>query len=531
MKFFSLLRASLTEDMNLFKFGSNNSSRVRKIILPIVIFGLVCFSMGTYAYLLAKKLAFYNLTYIMLTMFLSLVTGLTFIQGIYKSQGILFESKNNDLLFSLPISKKLILFIRVFKLILFQYIYNSLFLLPAYFVYIYFERPSFYFYVISLLMFLLLPLIPTIISSIFGYLIKLISSKFKSNKIIQTILSFIIFLFIFFISMNSESFINNVVENASSINDVLTKIYFPIGVYISLLEKFDLLLFIKLLFINIILFFLFIFVFSSSYFKIISSLNDNKSYSKNKVSLIKVNKPIMALVKKEIKRYLSSPVYMFNTSFGQVVLVVLSFVLCFRGKVMVIKLLSNYGISENISVLFLYYGLILFSCLMTSITSSSISLEGRSINITKSLPISIRTIFNSKILYCYFIELPFVLVSVFIFSIKFRPGFVYLLLLLLVVFTIIFLSAVIGLVVNLKYPKLNYTNDTEIVKQSMSSMISIFINIGICLLSIFSVIKLSDYFDINFIILINLVIFMIISIILYIILIYKCPKDYMKLNV
>ena len=58
MKVFSLLRASLTEDMNLFKFSSNNSSRVRKIILPIVIFGLVCFSMGTYAYLLAKNLLF-----------------------------------------------------------------------------------------------------------------------------------------------------------------------------------------------------------------------------------------------------------------------------------------------------------------------------------------------------------------------------------------------------------------------------------------------------------------------------------------
>ena len=46
----------------------------------------------------------------------------------------------------------------------------------------------------------------------------------------------------------------------------------------------------------------------------------------------------------------------------------------------------------------LFYGLLLFSLAMTSITSSSISLEGRTINITKSLPIDYKLIFKSKIL-------------------------------------------------------------------------------------------------------------------------------------
>ena len=45
----------------------------------------------------------------MISIFIILVTILTFMEGIYKSQGILFDAKDNDLLFSLPIKKSQIL--------------------------------------------------------------------------------------------------------------------------------------------------------------------------------------------------------------------------------------------------------------------------------------------------------------------------------------------------------------------------------------------------------------------------------------
>ena len=103
-------------------------------------------------------------------------------EGIYKSQGILFEARDNDLLFSLPIKKSQILLVRIIKLLAFQFIYNLMFILPAFVIYIYFERPGINFYLISLLMSLLISIIPTIVSSILGYMVKLVSSKFKSKK-------------------------------------------------------------------------------------------------------------------------------------------------------------------------------------------------------------------------------------------------------------------------------------------------------------------------------------------------------------
>ena len=128
MKTLSLLKAALSQDMNMFKYKTaKNSSKLTKLLFPVFLFIIVCFSIGVYTYMIAEKLHPFNLTYIMLTIIFMTVILLTFMSGIYKSQGILFEAKDNDLLFSLPIPKSKILFVRVFKLLAFQYIYNLMY--------------------------------------------------------------------------------------------------------------------------------------------------------------------------------------------------------------------------------------------------------------------------------------------------------------------------------------------------------------------------------------------------------------------
>ena len=51
-------------------------------------------------------------------------------------------------------------------------------------------------------------------------------------------------------------------------------------------------------------------------------------------------------------------------------------------------------------------------------------------------------------------------------------------------------SETIGILVNLKYPKMDAENDTEVVKQSMSSMISVFIGIALSFITIFVLVML-----------------------------------------
>lgn len=536
MKTISLLRAVLTEDMNLFKYTSGkNTSKIKKVILPMILFLMVGYSIGYYAYLIAKPLHQVNLTYIMLSMFIFTVSIITLFEGIYKSQGILFEAKDNDLLFSLPIPRRKILFVRIFKLILFQYLYNLMFLLPAFIIYIYFEHPSINFYLVSLLMTFLIPIIPTIISSILGYFVKLISSKFKSKKIVQTILSSIIFMGIFFLSMNLNNFIQDIAVKANSINDILTKIYYPIGAYVSLINNFNISTLIKLLLINIIPFMLFVLLGSKLYFKIVYNSKGTASRKdKNKRKAFKKRTPLYSLVVKELRRYFSSPVYMFNTIFGLLLILVVTILLCIKGDSVIDMLLNIEGSQTtemNISLPVIYYALVLFSCSMTSITSSCVSLEGKTINITKSLPVSEKEILKSKIIYPFIIELPFILISELLFFIRFKINILDIILIFSMSLIIITLTSLIGLIINLKYPKMNAKNDTEVVKQSVSSMVSVFIGMGIFIVSIIAIIYLYKMMNITLLLTLHILLLLLVTLLLYYVLMKSGTKEYKKINV
>ena len=115
-KLLSLLKATMSQDMSLFRIKARNESRTRKIVLPIVLALVVMFSVGSYVAILAEKLAPSHLTYIVLTIFIMVTSLLTIIEGVYKSQGILFEARDNELLFSLPITQSKIFFIRIVSL-------------------------------------------------------------------------------------------------------------------------------------------------------------------------------------------------------------------------------------------------------------------------------------------------------------------------------------------------------------------------------------------------------------------------------
>lgn len=533
MKFFSLLKAVLSQDMNIFKYKTKaNSSKFKKMLLPISLFILLGFSVGMYAYQIAEMLKPLNLTYIMLTIFLAGVTVFTFMEGIYKSQGILFDSKDNDLLFSLPIKRSSILTVRIIKLLLFEYLYNLMFFLPAIVVYVYFETPGINFYLITLLITILIPIIPTIISCFLGYIIKMLSSKVKSKRLIQTILTGILMVGLIILSTKTNGFISNIAKNATSINSFLTKLYYPIGAYINLITKFNALELVKLVLIHIIPLILFVLLGQIFYFRIISNFKGSSvsKKSKNKKLCIKAHKPIVSLTKKELRRYFSSTVYIFNTAVGMIIVVFATILLCTKGEGAIDIFKDNNGVAIA-SLSTMYYVIVYFALAFTSISSSSISLEGKTINITKTLPIDYKLIFKSKILTCFILELPLVVISELVFVIRFNMGIVYLLQLIGLTIGMILFNAVVGLIVNLKFPKLNASNDTEVVKQSMSATISVMAGFVVFLLGILGMGYFDKYINDTILPFIHILVLFIISISLYIVLIKKGPAEYQKLNV
>lgn len=518
----SLLRAAMSQDMDIFKIKNKNETRMSKMFLPIVLAIIVMVSIGAYSYMIAEELAPLGLTYIILTLFIMMTFLLTVIEGIYKSQGILFEAKDNGLLFSLPISKTKILFIRMFKFITFEFLYNSLFMAPAIIVYALLEKPNISFYLISLVMLILLPIIPTIISSIIGYIIKGISSRFKAKNIMQVILTSIMLLAILYASFNAQGLIISIAENATSINDLITKIYYPAGLYLNLIQSFNILDLLILLAINIIPAILFIYVASILYFKIISkSLEKARSGSRKELGRISFKKrtQVSGLISKELKRFFSSPVFIINAGFGMVLIFAFTILISinFDGMVNSIIQGKDFGLSIGAIKSLLpkiFYGFVVFTSCMTSLTSSMVSLEGKSFNITKSLPVVPEKILFAKVLTSNIITIPVILLCDIIFFVVFKVAIIDIVLILLASIIMPTFSAIVGILMNLKYPKLDAVSDTEVVKQSMSSTVSVFIGMGVAFVSI-GVMILGSKINLDLFIMLELLIFTIIVLILW----------------
>lgn len=174
----------------------------------------------------------------------------------------------------------------------------------------------------------------------------------------------------------------------------------------------------------------------------------------------------------------------------------------------------------------IFYGVVVFTACMTCITSSMISLEGKSFNIIKSLPVVPEKILLAKILTSNIITIPAILICDVIFFSVFKVAIIDIVLILLASIIMPTFTAILGVLINLKYPKMDATSDTEVVKQSMSSMISVFIGMFIGMLSIAAVITGENLF-----IILELLVFSIIVLILWNVLKRYGVRRFKEINV
>ena len=343
----------------------------------------------------------------------------------------------------------------------------------------------------------------------------------------------LVLLLVLLISYYMDNFYEYVAKHATSINDMISKIYYPAGVYANLVTNFnikDLLVFIA---INIGLFALLIFVLSKVYFKINSRLKSIATTKKVKISSIVIkSKPAsMSLIKKELNMFFKIPVFIINAGFGLVLFLIMSIYTSIKydSVLSIYKEAFQTNTLNQTSLIILL--LLLFASFMTSITNSLISLEGRNINILKSLPVKTKTILMAKIYACLIITTPILLLGDIILFVRLKIKLIEMILLLLLSVLVPLVSHFIGLIINLKFPKLDAENSTEVVKQSTSSFISVMLGMLLLLGNIMLIIKMIKVLSISLILLILTGAYIIIDLCLYLYLSYKSVEDFNSLSV
>ncbi len=477
-KLIPILKASMYGNMNIFKVGKKKNKETIKDklgrLFVLVILTLTMMALfGMYAGIIIGPLKQVNMEHVVITIFGLVSTILVFIQGVYRAQGVLFDAKDSDMLFSMPIKKSTIFASRLIKLITFQYVWNIIIMLPVFLVYAIFIKPAFTFYLTAIIMLITLPIIPTILASVLAYIIQSISSRFKMKKAVQMIGTIVFTVIVFIFSFNMQDYLENIASKAQTINDIIIKIYYPLGIYDQCIIDFNIVKLGLLLIANLVIVGIYIFIFSHSYYKIISRLSEKHSKSNYKMKALKTSTALGALTKKELKRYFTSPVYVMNTIFGPIMLIIGSVYAVVSSKGFIEQIPKEFGDIMGFlpKVLMIF---IMFTLSIATTTSSSISLEGKTFWLTKSLPVSEKKIFISKIMVNLIITIPFAIVSSILLAIVFKFKILDIFYCIATSIIVPLLVSILGLVVNLKYPKMDAISDTAVVKQSMSSMISVY---------------------------------------------------------
>lgn len=499
---FVLLKNSFINSTGINSLTKNiDSSKEKKKLtittLTLILIAIVIWFMST-SYSIALATVLKPMGYLDLILIIAVLVSsiLSFITSIYKAQGTLFSSKDYDLLMSLPIKNSTILTSKILSLMSINYIETALIIIPASIVYfIYNGNLSWSFFCVLLIGLIFVPMIPIIASAIIAVIITFISSRFKHKNTLTIVVGMIATLLIMVVLINMQNYINKFIANSEFIVNGLSNIYLPALYFKNALVNFDLVSLAKLIAVSIIPFIIFIFVFSKTFKVINGKLSESYKRANYKVKKLETSSITKSLVNQEIKRYFATPIYVMNTAIGMVLLVAGSIATLFISKETLAELFKYPEIVNIIPIAILV--VLIFTIGLSCTTNSSISLEGNRLWILKVLPIEPKEIFKGKIITNLIITIPAVIIANIIFYIGLKYNFKYLMLNLLISIVFCVLSSVIGLIVNLYFPKMEWTNPTTVVKQSASVMITI-LSIFLLILGVVGITILLTYvFNIN----------------------------------
>lgn len=421
-----------------------------------------------------------SILYVEYMLFPLIVSAVLFTIGSFaiKGVGILYYGDDLNLLFSMPIKMYQIVLSKIILLEFYVIGIDVILVYPSIFFYGVLNNAEIGYYVINFINLYFIMIIPSLIGIGLGIciyrIIRLLGTNNSKIRTVIEITMLIIFIcFVVFFTIKKE----NLVE---VIHFLQSKTQFCINyIYKMFLMQNEIVVWswIVLLLIGSVAFI----VITISYRKInfILSLSNQRN-KLVKISLLKKHNLLIALIIREKERYFSIPVYVLNTMLGIVLLLIYIVTMFFLyDSLLSYMTIINASFGKSRITVGIINAFIIAICIvLTNITSSSISIEGKRHTALKAYPIEARRFFEAKILFQLSITIPAVIITNTIAIVAFHLNIVESIIgyALPAVFAI--LSSLLGCLINVCFPNYEWKNIAFIVKQSIAAILSVFINLG-----------------------------------------------------
>ena len=396
---------------------------------------------------------------------------LTFLKG----GSCLIGLKDYDMVVSLPVSNTVVILSRLTNLYAVNLMIGIVAIAPMMIVYGTSRNLTWETYLILLVSLMIAPIIPMIAALTIGVLISCVSSHSKHSNIFSLLFSVLgILLFIFAVSQMQTMQAKQVTNVSLMFMELINQYYLPAFLFTKALVYTDFSSLLSFVVLSVVIASVFVIVISYFYKRlntIAFSHNTQKNFCLEKV---KVSSPLGALYKKELKRFFSCTIYALNSSIVMILLFVASTFILFDMQDMIVKQLEAQGmISIFQTVLPLMIAMLVS---MNCTTSASLSLEGKSRWLMCSAPVEAKTILQSKIAVNLTVVLPILLVSMIFLRIVFPLSIAETVLLFITPTVYTFFIAVIGMWLNIKFPRYDWTSEYYAMK---GGAVSVLASIGV----------------------------------------------------
>ena len=457
------------------QFFATNSRRKTKIS-SLALTGLLLFGLSFYySWMFLKGM---DQGAEIMPYFMSYITAaMTFVFGITSSQGMLFGFKDYDILMSMPFTKDEIMTSKVVVFTILEYFYTWLFLLPAMIIFGIHMSAGPLYYIFACLGLISFPVLPMVLSSMIGILVQRFSAGKKYGELIRNLGTVAIFVVIYIVSFRAGF---SSADGGGAMTGMAGKIgsWIPTAKYYAkaAVEE-NPLIFIITLAAGILLYWLFLKVYSGMILRINEQTQTGYHVKDFEIKKTGARSAFGALLAKEWKTFFGNFLYVFNTSSGMIICVGLCIYLFFKRTPVMAGITELLGQVPDFKII-LYQGVILGLCFfgqMTCTTDVSISLEGKKLWLLKSMPLKTSKIFIAKI----FVNLAIIIVpsmiSLILLGLTFSFEAIYYILGIVMIFLTAMFISLLGLLINLIFPKFDYDREVVVIKQSLSAFLGMFI--------------------------------------------------------
>ena len=416
------------------------------------------------------------------------IFSLCFFSIIFMVQPQLFAARDNELLLAMPIKPSTIVAGRLSALLIIEYIFAIIVLFPAFMVlhmrgFTLLMPPlgiAFFF-----LAAVLVPLLSLALGCFVGWLIALLSLRVTRGRTV-----IMLFLSVFFLSAYVLVFsglndhIAMLVDQGAEMADDMRRTLPPVYHLGIAVEEGNVFSFAVFALFVLTPFAAMCVLLSLSLFKLSASLRGRKTEYRDKPVLMLSARSTLLL--KELRRYWSLPMYILNASLGVLATIGATAVLIFQPSLFLSPLEEILEIVPDVEIGMI--GVIMLSAIaiLNNVSAPSVSLEGKHLWIPKCMPVLPGDILLAKasmhIIVCGIPSLLAGIVCIFALPVR---GFLPVILTIVLPFALTVMSALIGVAMNLRFPRFDWTNPIQPVKQGLSSILTLFGGIGVIVALIF----------------------------------------------